>query len=67
MQVSNLDKKFIIVLLLFKPFPNKPLFLHICSTKLLKILFEKEKLLVKSYFSFYHFAFTHLENFLAFS
>ena len=28
------------------PFPNKPLLLHVCSTSLLKILREKEKLLV---------------------
>ena len=28
------------------PFPNKPWFLHVCNTSLLKILWEKEKLLV---------------------
>ena len=27
-------------------FPNKPLFLHVCSTSLLKTLWEKEKLLI---------------------
>ena len=36
------------------PFPNKPLFLHVCSTSLLKTLWEKEKLLVTSNFSFSH-------------
>ena len=35
-------------------FPNKPLFLCICSTGLLKTLWEKEKLLVTSNFSFPH-------------
>ena len=34
------------------PFPNKPWFLHVCSISLLKILREKEKLLVTSNFSF---------------
>ena len=43
----------------FNPFPNKPRFLHVCSTKLLKTLWEKEKLLV-TVFS------THMENFVAF-
>ena len=36
------------------PFPNKPLLLCICQTCLLKTLWEKEKLLVKSNFSFSH-------------
>ena len=35
-----------------KPFPNKPWFLHVCSTSLLKTLWEKEKLVVTSNFSF---------------
>ena len=34
------------------PFPNKPWFLSVCSTRLLKTLWEKEKLLVTSNFSF---------------
>ena len=33
-------------------FPNKPWFLRVCSTSLLKTLWEKEKLLVMSNFSF---------------
>ena len=28
------------------PFPNKPLFFHVCSTRLLKTMWEKEKLLI---------------------
>ena len=36
----------------FNPFPNKPWFLRVCSTSLLKTLWEKEKLLVTSNFSF---------------
>ena len=38
----------------FNPFPNKPLFLRFSSTSLLKIQWEKEKLLVTSNFSFCH-------------
>ena len=37
---------------LFIPFPNKPLFLLVCSASLLKTLPEKEKLLLTSNFSF---------------
>ena len=51
----------------FNPFPNKPWFLHDCSTSLLKTLWEKEKLLVTSNFSFSHSVFSLLENFLGFS
>ena len=36
------------------PFPNKHWFLHIYSTSLLKTLWEKEKLLVTTNFSFSH-------------
>ena len=36
------------------PFPNRPWFLRVCSTSLLKTLWEKEKLLVTSNFSFSH-------------
>ena len=38
----------------FNLYPNKPLFLRICSMNLLKTLWEKEKLLVTSNFSFSH-------------
>ena len=41
---------------MFNPFPNKP-FLCVCSTSLLKTLWEKDKLLVKSNFSFSHSVF----------
>ena len=37
---------------ILNPFPNKPLFLRVCSTSLLKTLWEKEKLLVLRNFSF---------------
>ena len=36
------------------PFPNKPLFLHVCKTCLLKTLWENETLLVMNKFSFTH-------------
>ena len=36
------------------PFPNKRWFLPVCSTSVLKTLWEKEKLLVTSNFSFSH-------------
>ena len=41
------------------PFPNKPLFLRVFSTSLLCVgtLWEKEKLIVKSNFSFSHSVF----------
>ena len=39
------------------PLPNKPWFLCVCSTSLLKTLWEKEKLLVTSNFSFSHSVF----------
>ena len=41
----------------FNPFPNKPWFLRVCSTNLLKTLWKKEKLLVTSNFSFSHSVF----------
>ena len=41
----------------FNPFPNKPWFLRVCSRSLLKTLWEKEKLLVTSNFSFSHSVF----------
>ena len=39
------------------PFPNKPWFLRVCSTSLLKTPWEKEKLLIMSNFSFSHSVF----------
>ena len=39
------------------PFTNKPWFLHVCRTCLLKTQWEKEKLLVTSNFSFSHSVF----------
>ena len=39
------------------PFPNKPWFLRVCRTSLLKTLWEKEKLLVTSNFCFSHSVF----------
>ena len=37
-----------------KPFSNKPWYSHVCSTSHLKTLWEKEKLLITSNFSFSH-------------
>ena len=42
---------------LVNPFPNKPWFLRVCSTRLLKTLWEKETLLIPSNFSFFHSVF----------
>ena len=39
------------------PFPNKPWFLRVCSKGPLKTLWEQEKLLVTSNFSFSHSVF----------
>ena len=41
------------LLRVINPFPNKPWFLCVCITSLLKTLQEKDKLLVTSNFSFY--------------
>ena len=41
----------------FNPLPSKPWFLRVCSRSLLKTLWEKEKLLVMSNFSFSHTVF----------
>ena len=46
----------------FKPFPNKPWSLCVCSTSLLKPLWEKENFLVKSNFSFSHSVFYPFEE-----
>ena len=43
-------------------FPNKPWFLRVCSGSLLKTLWEKEKLLVTSNFSFSHSVFYPFEK-----
>ena len=50
-------KEKILATISFNPFPNKPWFLRVCSTSLLKTLREKEKLLVTSNFSFSHSVF----------
>ena len=42
---------------ILNPFPNKPWFLRVCSTSLLKTMWEKKKLLVRSNFSFSHSVF----------
>ena len=47
---------------MINPFPNKPWFLRVCSTRLLKTLWEKEKLLVTSNFSFSHSVFKLFEE-----
>ena len=44
-------------MMVINPFPNKPWFLCVCSTRLLKTLLEKEKLLVTSNFSFFYSVF----------
>ena len=43
-----------IIFLFVNHFQNKPWFLRVCSASLLKTLWEKEKLLVTSNFSFFH-------------
>ena len=47
-----------------KPFPNKPCFLRVCSINLSKTMWEKEKLLVTSNFSFSQCFLSLLEKFL---
>ena len=50
----------ILTVFIYNPFPNKPWFLHVCSTSLLKTLWEKEKLLIMSNFSFFPTVFSTL-------
>ena len=50
---------------LLNPFPNKPWFLRVCHTRLMKTLWEKEKLLVMSNFSFSHSVFYPFEELFA--
>ena len=47
---------------IFNPFPNKPWFLRVCSTSLLKTLWKTETLLVMSNFSFSHSVFYWFEK-----
>ena len=49
---NNVFKTFF--LRIFNPFPNKPWFLCVCRTDLLKTLWENKKLLVTSKISFLH-------------
>ena len=48
------------------PFQKKPWFLHVCSTSLLKTLWETEKLLITSNFSFSYSVFYPFGEFSAF-
>ena len=54
-----------ITLIPFNPFPNKPWFLRVYSKSLLKTLWEKEKLLLTSNFSFSHSVFYLFRELLA--
>ena len=49
----------------FNPFQSKPWFLRVCTNSLLKALWEKEKLLVMSNFSFSHSVFYPFGEFSA--
>ena len=51
----------------FHPFSNKPSFLRVCIIGLLKTMWEKEKLLVTSNFSFSTMCSPGFENLLPFS
>ena len=51
----------------FNPLPHNNTFWRLWETSLLKTLWEKEKLLVTSNFSFSQVFSTHLDNFLLFS
>ena len=58
----------ICILKSFHPFPNKPCISRVCSTSLLKTLWEKDKLLMRSsFFPFLTVFSTLLESFLPFS
>ena len=53
-QIESISKRKDKCILKINPFPNKPWFLHVYGTSLLKTLWEKEKMLVTSIFSFSH-------------
>ena len=55
--VSPVQGDFKFRLVKINSFPNYPLFSHVCSTTILKTLWEKEKLLMTSNFSFSHSVF----------
>ena len=63
--LKKFAKKFCLIYL--NSFPNKPLLLRVCSRSILKTLWEKEKLLVTSNFSFSHSVFYLLEELSAIS
>ena len=68
-KMQTIPKHFVgISTIAFIHFPNKPWFLHVCSTSLLKTLWDREKLLIPGNFSFSLFPtmFTVLENFCNF-
>ena len=50
------------ILVFYNPFPNKPWFLRVCSTSLLKTIWEKEKLLIITNFSLSHNVFYQFED-----
>ena len=56
-QIFSNGKNIHVIVFHFNPFPNKPWFLRVCRTSLLKTLLEKEKLLIMSNFSFSHSVF----------
>ena len=60
--VSRIDSDIILESVLntnqsVNPLPNKPWFLRVCRTSLLETLWETEKLLITSNFSFSHSVF----------
>ena len=57
LDLSSIKFKSYLIHKCFNSFPNKPWFSHVCSTSLWKTLWEKEKLLVTSNFSFSHSVF----------
>ena len=61
--VSETNMRFFVsVEQVFNPFPNNPWFLRVFSSSLLKTLWEKEKLLVTSNFSFSNCVFYPFEE-----
>ena len=54
---STLSKSSLFILDIINPFPNKPWFLRVFCTSLLKTMWENEKLLMISNFSFAHSVF----------
>ena len=62
LSLEMMNTGLIYVFEVINPFPNKPWFLRVCGTSLLKTHWQKEKFLVTNNFSFSHSVFHPFEE-----